>query len=126
MDLLERLKKAVEIAQDFGIAQITVDMGNSKEPDITVLVWDRGNTDERIVKALKYVPRLRRYMAYADVIWADAKTPENIKIDLSQVGKCVAVEVKEEVEEPEMIPTGRTVKRIITKTKYVCPEGITK
>lgn len=123
-ELEKRVTKALEIARDFGQAELKIEIAGKEEPKIAVLFWSWGGTsDERIAKALKYVPRLRRYQVCGDSVWADARTEDDIKIDLANIGKCVRVETKVEIEEPEMIPTGKIVKRTVTKVEFVCPDA---
>jgi hypothetical protein len=117
------IEKAIEIGRDFGDCCLSIDFRTGEKPKLKILVFSLySTTEERIAKALKYVPRLKRHRVGSDEIWADANTEEGIEIELAQIAKCVRVETEEEVEEPEMQPTGKMVNRTVKKIKFICPE----
>lgn len=106
---VEKALKLVEATQSVSGAKVTID----NDGNVSVLVYEPSDLDV----VLERIPRLRRMKMSGGDVWAEGDY-DGITVRVCNVGKCEVV--YEEKEEPEMVPSGKTV--TVKTARYVCPD----
>lgn len=111
-DMVER---ALRLADEAQAAGVSTSISISYDGEIIVLLH---NHKAALDVALRHVPRLKRKEFRSGNIWGVGDY-DGIRVHVADIAKCQVV--YEEVETPEMAPTGKMVKK--TVMRYHCPDG---
>lgn len=118
-DLIAKATSAIDTALIFPRASISLDIENGRA---SILVYSNlGDGSANVDRALTIVPRIRRTKFGGDKIAGCFTTADGVEVTLANIAQCPIT--YEEIEEPEYAPTGKTIKRIVTR--YDCPQEAT-
>jgi len=102
---------AIERYGDDGTWEVRMDAGTAY-----------GEEPEKVIDSLlKFVPQIKREKGYSGNIKGKAEY-KGVPICISSVGKCEITYDEEEVEEDEMVKTGKKIKTMKKVAKYNCPD----